>query len=210
MVNKYHQNALFDYIGVMVDEFKAWLGDNAVLYEALEGELPDLRRDSRALVLGKYSLIAGMLISEACDSVDALCFDRAFVEDFRYNTDPEGRVKFVPSLSGLYDFIYSPLYINSIKKSEAVPHLFDVFEHLKAGGTFILTFQDAMYPVPGESKDVEVWYLNDEKHQWKVYTVQDLMETLRIIGFSFKGLEECTPDGLGRAVSIVCTKVAEK
>ncbi len=89
----------------MVDEFKAWLGDNAVLYEALEGELPELRRDSRALVLGKYSLIAGMLISEACDSVDALCFDRAFVEDFRYNIDPEGRVKFVPSLSGLYDFI---------------------------------------------------------------------------------------------------------
>ncbi len=194
----------------MVDEFKAWLADNAELYGALEGFLPSMENGKRAVVLGRYSLIAGMLLQECCSSVEAICKDEEFSRDFRYNTDQEESVPLVDSLNGQYDLIYSPLYINSIAKSEAVPHLFDVYEHLKEGGIFILTFQDALNPVPGESKDVEVWYKSDVKHQWKVYTVQDLMETLRIIGFSFKGVEDCTTDGLGRAVSIICTKVADK
>ena len=191
----------------MVDEFKTWLASNGELYGVLYGHIDKLGDEDRALVLGKYSLIAGKIIRERTESVDAICEDEDFSRDFRYNTDQENDVDLVPSMSGLYDFIYSPLYINTIAKSRAVSHLLDVHEHLKIGGTFILTFQDAMYPVPGESREVEVWYDTDVKHQWKVYTLQDLVETLRAVGFSFKGLEECTLDGLGHVVSILCTKV---
>ncbi|MCR5732863.1 MAG: hypothetical protein K6G51_08000 [Sphaerochaetaceae bacterium] len=194
----------------MVNEFKVWLSDNTKLYEALEGQLELLKQDSRALSLGKYGLIASMVMREMCENVDALCTDREFVEDFRYNTDQCCTVKLVSTIEGFYDFIYSPLYINTIEKSEVVKHLFEVYDHLKVGGIFILTFQDAMAPVTGEAKEVEVWYQNDAKHRWKVYTVQDLMETLRVIGFGFTGIEDCTTDGLGRAVSIICTKVAKK
>lgn len=193
----------------MVNEFKAWISDNTNLYEALEGQIGNIKKDSRALSLGKYGLIPSLVMRELCDNVDALCIDREFIEDFRYNTDQECTVKLVQTIDGKYDFIYSPLYINSIEKSDAVKHLFDVYDHLNVNGTFILTFQDAISPVVGPAKEIEVWYQSEIKHRWKVYTVQDLMETLKVIGFAFKGLEECTTDGLGRAVSIICTKVVK-
>lgn len=188
----------------MIDEYKSWLSDNSSVLEPLVALLPSLRAGARILVLGPYSLIPAMLLSEAVPlcRIEALCEEGEAKEDFTLNTDEEGRVVFTAAIEGPYDLIYGLFHLDSIPKSEAVPLLFDLKEALSPRGRCQLVIEDALSIVPGEGAMCEAWFAPHVSVFRKLYPLSDLIQTMSLIGFRIRAVEEVKAEGLSHVTAL--------
>lgn len=188
----------------MINEYKSWLSDNSSCLEPLITQFPSIKASARILVLGPYSLIPAMIISEAIPGchIEAYCEEGEAKEDFRTNTDEEGRVVFTDRIEGPYDFIYGLFYLDSIPKSKAVPLLFDLKDALSPEGRCQLVVEDAMSIVTGEGSMTESWFAAHVEVFRKLYPLSDLLQTMSLVGFRIRAVEEVKAENLFHVTSL--------
>ena len=192
---------------LMIEEFLTWLSTNSDIYKALEDSLPYLRKDARCLVIGPYGILAAKILTEVleCGEVEIICKDEEALDALRRDIDPRGDVKIVDSPSGTYNFVFAPMYINYIEKSDFVSLLFDIMDALEPGGIFSFSFHDSPVLKVMELTPVPLWFCEKEVPT-RFYTLQDVLNALTVTGYKILSLDEVKGEGIIHAASLNCFK----
>lgn len=192
----------------MKSEYRSYLEENAEALAPLAAMVMDLKEGARVLCLGPFGLIPSVVIKDMRRDADVevLSLDEEANKDFRENTDPEGLIKLISSIQGEYDFIFAFLYLNTIKRSDAVPFLFSSFDALAEGGKFYLVFPDALMSNGLEGCECEAFYNKDEIIFQKLYALHDVVHSLSLIGFQILSVEEVALTGFDHASAVLVQK----
>jgi len=190
----------------MFDEYRSYLEANASALEGLVQIIPSLKRDARVLVLGRYGLIPAAIMKDIREDmeIEVLSVDVQANEDFRKSTYGKSPLTIVSSFEGEYDFIFAFLYLNTIPRSEAVPFLFDIHDHLSVKGKFYLIFPDALMVSGSEGEDVEAFYSKNERVFQKLYALSDVVHSLDLIGFQMLTVDEVALEGFAHTSAMLC------
>ncbi len=192
----------------MKSEYRSYIEKNASALESLADLIPALKESARVLCLGPFGLIPTVVIKDMRMDieVEVLFLEEEANKDFREITDPEGIIKLVSTMQGEYDFIFAFLYLNTIKRSEAVPFLFSVYDSLAKGGKFYLVFPDALMSSGVEGEECEAFYDKNERIFQKLYALHDVVHSLSLIGFQILSVEETELTGFEHVSAVLVSK----
>lgn len=191
---------------MILEDFAHWFFHNPSYSNCFETVLSQLEGSSRILCVGPFSLLQAYAAGKAGWSVDAAMLEEGNLDELRLLTEKDFSLPVHRAVEGIWDFIYAPMYINYIDKSELVDFLFDCRDSLQSGGRLALSFHDSLRPMPGEGRPVPLWF-SDEERKTKYYTVEDILNTVSTLGFTVKGIEEVEGDGIVHAVMLDCSRV---
>ncbi len=188
----------------MFAEFSAWLGENPGFYACLEEVISRLGRSATVLCAGKYSVHAALIIREYVSApVDVLLTDTEDIPD-EILTAPG--LHFVTALSGPYTFIYAPLFINTVEKKDVVPFFLDAYDAMKEKSEAVFTFFDSVAVTPGSLASFPSFYKGKEEIMMKLYTAQDVVNTVSMIGLKLRAVDRLDIDSPYPGLYVDCLK----
>ena len=181
----------------MNDNFFTWIKENEGYLEPLNEVVQRLNKKANVLCIGQYSILGGALIKDIVGAnVDILLdedsnIDPTMLEQLNLNR--------VSSIKDSYTFVFMPIYINTINKDLVVPLLFDVYEKMKKSSEFLVYFLS--------SARVEPKPLEEEKMLVKLYSAEDVINTLSTLGFKFSKIDYLAVNSPYRIVYVDCLKI---
>lgn len=188
----------------MFDEFSAWLGENPGFYACLDEVISRLGRSATVLCAGRYSVHAALIIREhVLSPVDVLITDESDIPEEILSAPG---LRFITSLSGPYTFIYAPVFINTVEKKEVVPFFLDLYDRMKERSEAVFTFFDSVRVTPGSLAPFPSFYKSDEEIMMKLYTAQDVVNTLSMIGLKLKAVDRLDIDAPYPGLYVDCLK----
>ena len=189
----------------MNENFFAWIKENEGYLEPLNDVIQRINNKANVLCIGQYSILGGALIKDIVGAnVDILLdkdsdIDPLMLEQFNLNR--------VSSINDSYTFVFMPIYINTINKDSVVPLLFDVYEKLKKHSEFLIYFLSSARVEPKPLELMPAFYNENEKILVKLYTADDVINTLSTLGFKFSKIDYLAVNSPYRIVYVDCLKI---
>ena len=189
----------------MNDNFFTWIKENEGYLEPLNEVVQRLNKKANVLCIGQYSILGGALIKDIVGAnVDILLdedsnIDPTMLEQLNLNR--------VSSIKDSYTFVFMPIYINTINKDLVVPLLFDIYEKLKKQSEFLIYFLSSARVEPKPLELMPAFYNEEEKMLVKLYTAEDVINTLSTLGFKFSKIDYLAVNSPYRIVYVDCLKI---
>ena len=188
----------------MNDNFFTWIKENEGYLSPLNDIAERLNKSANVLCIGPYSILGGVLIKDIVGAnVDILLdedsnIDSTMLEQLNLNR--------VSSIKDSYTFVFMPIYINTINKDLVVPLLFDIYEKLKKQSEFLIYFLSSARVEPKPLELMPAFYCEEDKMLVKLYTAEDVINTLSTLGFKFSKIDYLAVNSPYRIVYVDCLK----
>ena len=187
----------------MFDDFLSWCKENVAFTKVVDDVISRLNRNANVLCIGKYSTLGALMIKDSVGcNVDIMLNDNEIDKQLFL----ESGIRVINKIEESYTFVFAPLIINVIDKKEVVPLLFNIEEAMKERSELLLIFLS--------SKTIDVraltmmtsFYNSNENMLLKLYTPNDVINTLATLGFKFSKVDKLEVDSLYDMICVDCLK----